>query len=115
MNRNISKIIAKRQSCQQTKISGKYYKGPMKAILPVDEKDLIAVDIFRPLPPSTGGVRYILAILNVLTKFVKLYPIKKCTSTKIINKFVKDYFPNIVKPKRINYHIEYVRSFWSHV
>lgn len=101
MKRNISKIIAKCQLCQQTKISGKYYKGPMKPILPVDKEDLIAVDIFGPLPPSTGGVRYILVILNVFTKFVKLYPIKKCTSTTIINKFVRDYFPSIVKPKRI--------------
>ena len=35
--------------------------------------DLVAVDLYGPLPKGRGGVVYIFVVLDTFTKFVRLY------------------------------------------
>lgn len=101
MRRKIIKIINSCKLCQEVKNTNKNLSGKMSTIIPEDDKDILAIDIFGPLPTSTGGVKYVLVVLNVFTKFVKLYALRKATTNAIINRLSKEYFPNILKPKRI--------------
>jgi len=48
-----------------------------------------------PLPRGQRGAKYILAVLDIFSKYIKLYPIKKATSTTILRKLIDDYMPNI--------------------
>lgn len=101
MRDSIKKVIKGCELCQRSKISNQAVVGRMEAIIPRDENDLLAVDIFGPLPASTAGVKYILVILNVFTKYIKMYPIKTPTAGAITSKLEKDYFLNIRKPRSI--------------
>lgn len=44
---------------------------------------------------------YILTIFYILSKYIKLYAIKKVTSRAIIEKITKDYIPEVEKPEEI--------------
>lgn len=101
MRQTVNGYVRICELCQKSKISNQNYTGIMKSIIPKNENELIAVDLFGPLPSSIAGVRYIFVVLNVFTKFVKLYKLKKPTARAIIAKLENDYFINIRKPDRI--------------
>lgn len=63
--------------------------------------DLVSIDFFGPLPPSVGGAKYILAVSDVYTKYVELYPIRNATTKIVINKMRNHYYVNHGKPKKI--------------
>jgi hypothetical protein len=44
---------------------------------------MISVDLIGPLPKSTKGYSYLLVIVDWLTKYVVLFPLRKATSTKV--------------------------------
>lgn len=76
-------------------------KGNVHAIVPEGPNDLIACDIFGPLVPSVAGVKYIFVVLNVFTKFVRLYTLRNATAKGVVRKLENDYFPMERIPKRI--------------
>lgn len=54
-----------------------------------------------PLPRSTGGLEYIFVVLDVFSKYVKLFPIKREKTDTILRKLIHSYFPEMGIPKRI--------------
>lgn len=81
--------------------------GPMTPILPKDENDLVAVDVFGPLSTSFRT----LVVLNVFTKYVKLYPLGNPTAHSITKKNsiivksenVKEFFQVMLLRSKVNY------------
>lgn len=63
--------------------------------------DLVSVDFFGPLPRSTGEMEYIFVVLDIFSKYVRLYPIKRETTDTVLKKLFDSYFPEMGKPKRI--------------
>lgn len=101
MRETVKKIVKSCELCQKSKYPTQATIGKMKSIIPKNDNDLLAVDIFGPLPTSVAGVKYIFVILNVYTKYIKLYPIKRPTASTLVNRLEKDYFPNVRKPNSI--------------
>jgi len=62
---------------------------------------MVSADLMGPLPRGQGGCRYILAILDVFSKYIKLYPLKKATTDTIIKRLVNEYIPTIGLFKKI--------------
>jgi hypothetical protein len=54
---------------------------------------------FGPLPMGRGGVRHILVVLDVFSKFVKLYPLRAATTRACLNKITGHYVTHVKKPK----------------
>jgi len=54
-----------------------------------------------PLPRGQFGMRYILALIDVFSKYIKLYAIRRATTEAIINKITKDYIPTYGPVKKI--------------
>lgn len=94
-------IISQCMLCLKSKFPNQYLHGPLTPIIPCSARDLVAVDIFGPLPRSIGGVRYVFVVLNVFTKYVKLFPLKKATSKVMLSRITKEYFPEVGKPRKI--------------
>lgn len=101
MRNSVKKIVRACELCQKSKYTNQVIAGTMKAIIPKNETELLAVDVFGPLPPSIAGVKYVFVVLNVFTKYVKLYTIKKPTARILISKLENDYFQNVRKPASI--------------
>ena len=48
--------------------------------------DLVAVDLYGPLPKGRGGVMYVFVVLDTFSKFVKLYSVKRASSRVLSEK-----------------------------
>lgn len=58
------------------------------------------IDHYGPLEKTGKGYKYIFAIVDAFTKFIRLYPCKSATTAESI-KCLKDYFQCYSKPRRI--------------
>lgn len=101
MRKTVKIVVRTCVICQKSKVPNQTSTGIMKSIIPLNQNELLAVDLFGPLPTSIAGVKYIFVILNVFTKYIKLYKLKKPTTRAIIGKLKNDYFIRVRKPERI--------------
>ena len=53
------------------------------------------------MPRSIRGVEYIFVLLDVHSKYVKLYAIKRETTRAALCKLLHKYIPEMGKPKRV--------------
>lgn len=67
----------------------------------IGPRDLISIDFCGPCPVSRGGAKYILAVLDVFSKYVALYGIRMADARTTIRKIYTDYVPRCGKPMRI--------------
>jgi hypothetical protein len=61
------------------------------------------LDLYGPLPTGRGGVKYLLARLDVFSKHVTLYPLKIATTRSCLNKLRNHYFPKVLQPPRVRF------------
>lgn len=101
MNRRIRTTLATCDSCQRCKVSTHPLQGTAQGIKCFQKNDHVAVDIIGPLPTSVGNVKYILIVLDIYTKFVKLYPIRRADTKTIINKLFNLHFREHGIPNKI--------------
>jgi hypothetical protein len=69
--------------------------------LPKNPGELVAVDLYGPLPIGRGGVRYLFVCLEVFSKHVSLYPLKAATTKGCLRKITDHYLEKVIKPKAI--------------
>jgi len=67
----------------------------MLSLIPEKPREIVSADLMGPLPRGQGGCRCILAILDVFSKYIKLYPLKRATTDTIIKRIINDYIPAI--------------------
>lgn len=101
MRRKIRKILSYCDSCQRCKVPNVQGRGELNPILPAAPAELVALDFYGPLPRARGGVKYILVVLDVFTKFVKIYALKSATTNSVLKKILGDYVTNVQKPIKI--------------
>lgn len=101
MSRQIKKFILSCDLCQRVKSPNEKMIGPYGRVLSEGPSDLVSVDFYGPLPKLTGGMEYIFVILDVFSKYIKLYPIKKEKTEVILGKLFNKYIPEMGKPNRV--------------
>jgi transposase InsO family protein len=62
---------------------------------------LCATDIYGALPTGRGGVKYILVVVDVFSKYITLYALKAATRKACLSKIIGHYIANVVKPRKI--------------
>ncbi|XP_076547390.1 KRAB-A domain-containing protein 2-like [Osmia lignaria lignaria] len=70
----------------------------MQLILPDAPLDLVSVDYYGPLPTARGGFKYLVVFLDVFSKFVRLYPLRRATTVVTLTRLTKDFIPSVGKP-----------------
>lgn len=101
MGRRIRTLLASCDICQHCKTNHRPPQGLAQGITCIDKNDQLAVDIIGPLPTSRGNVKYILIVLDIFTKFVRLYPLRTATTKNILNKMLNIHFPEFGLPKKV--------------
>ncbi len=61
---------------------------------------MIAVDLYGPLPSSSHGYTHIFVVIDVFTKYVRLFPVKQSTAAKLVE-FMRKYLKEEGKIKII--------------
>jgi len=98
LGRKVRKFIARCNLCQRAKHPTQSRTVEEKHHLPKKPGDLRAIDLYSGLPTSRSGVKYILVCYAVFSKHVKLYPLKAATTRACLNKVIKKYFGELIKP-----------------
>lgn len=101
MRRQIKQYVISCDLCQRVKPLTYPMEGTYQLVESTEPNDLISVDFYGPLPISRGGVQYIFVILDVFSKLVTLYALKRATTRACINRLFNDYIVKIGKPKRV--------------
>lgn len=86
--------------CQQNKIKCTSSSAGFRPVLVSRPGELLSVDIFGPLPPSRGGSRYVLVMVDAFSKFIMFCPMRKATTGAVLRAYGK-WFDLYGKPDRI--------------
>lgn len=101
MHRRTKKIIKLCNLCQRSKINNQLARGPMISNIPTEPRQTISVDLMEPLPKGQLGTKFILALLDIFSKHVKLYPLRRATMDIILKHILDDYLPQFGAVQRI--------------
>lgn len=95
MDRIIRREMAKCLTCQKTKWPNQHIEGPQQSLLSDDVGELVAVDLYRPLPQARAGKTHIFVVKDILSKHVKLSLLKKAIAKACVNCILKKFVPII--------------------
>lgn len=101
MNKDVKKWVLSCDLCQRVKDNNVKMEGPYQIMRSDKPGDLVSVDFYGALPRSLGDMEYIFVVLDVFSKYVKLYPIKNENTVTILRKLFDHYIPEMGKPSRI--------------
>lgn len=96
----IKRLIMQCDLCQYVKALNYKMEGRFQNVISESPGDTVAIDFFGPLPQSIGGVKYIFVVLDIFSKFVYLYAIRRETTDAAIRK-MEDCFRVMGKPRRV--------------
>lgn len=95
MYKSIKQILKTCKICQKCKHSNKTLHADMKPIIATAPRKLISVDLIGPFPRARGGMRHLFVMIDVFTKFIQVYPIKRPTARAVcnivVNKYIEKY------------------------
>lgn len=86
--------------CQTHKPKPRKFVGPLQSVIPKNPREMLAIDILGPLVRSTYGYTCVLVLVDVFSKFLKLYGMRKATSRVCLNR-VKRYIREYGKPRLV--------------
>jgi transposase InsO family protein len=95
MEKTIKTQLKKCVLCQKAKHVTVKQIGNLRPIVPERVRELVSVDLIGELPTGVGGVKYIFVLVDVFSKFVKLYPIKRATTKTLLSKIFDKYIPEV--------------------
>src|SRR4051812_1889615 len=94
MQQDVEKFVKSCDICQRTKMSTQKLFGEMKPISPPVEKfSTYTMDFIGPLPTTKNQFNGIMVIVDKLTKFISITPIKMTFSAEDITRL---FFEKIV-------------------
>lgn len=99
MEKKIRKFVSACDDCQKCKVPNRVSHLPLQPVLTSELLGLLSVDLFGPLPKSKGNFSWIFVLLDVFSKYVKLYPLRRATGVMVTRKLIENYVPDIGKPK----------------
>jgi len=95
MEKTIKNLLKKCVLCQKAKQVTVKQIGSLRPIVPERVRQLVSVDLIGELPAGVGGVKYIFVVVDVFSKYVKLYPIKKASTKILLSKIFDRYIPEV--------------------
>lgn len=100
MSRDVKRVIKRCDICQKAKCT-MLPKPPLQPIVASERGEIVALDIYGPLPKSRASACYLLVVLDRFTKHVSLYPLRRATTRACLNRLTTDYFATVGRPKKI--------------
>ena len=91
---DVEEFIEICDNCKKSKRRNLTPYGKMQNVISTRKGELLSIDIFGPLPTGRAGLERILVVMDVFTKYVKLYPIKKAdskTCIRAMERYIKEF------------------------
>lgn len=105
-------------NCQRFKTSNRYNKAKLKPIYTSRPNQIVAADVFGPLPLSNGKFKYVLVVTDLFTKYVEFFAMETQTAHETARKLV-DYISRhsimdtILTDQGKNFQSELISELWE--
>ncbi|KAK7592997.1 hypothetical protein V9T40_007749 [Parthenolecanium corni] len=87
--------------CQKQKFGGRCGKAPLHRRQPQRPFQTISIDLMGPYPRSAKGNTYLLTLVDLFTRWPEAYPLRKATTSNIINKLENEFISRFGVPGAI--------------
>lgn len=101
MRNEIAKYVRKCVKCQQYKSSNLKPAGIIQSVVSKQHFEVIAADLFGPLPETSEGYQYILIVEDVASRWVEIFPLKTATAQNCAEALINEIFMRFGTPRRI--------------
>lgn len=91
-------VTSKCEVCQVNKSKNRLNKYQVRSITAKNCMEIVAIDFLSELVPTTNGNKHILVMVDIFSKYVKLYPCKR-TNYEEITRHMRTYFQEVGKPQ----------------
>ena len=112
--KSIKRTIRTCDICQRVK--GNVQIVELENIKPEKPNEIWAVDFYGPLISSgKDQQKYIFVVMDLFSKYIKLYPIKRDTAKNALYKLTKDCIVKLGKPKKIiaDQGSQFISKIWN--
>uniref|UniRef100_A0A0A9VWG3 RNA-directed DNA polymerase n=1 Tax=Lygus hesperus TaxID=30085 RepID=A0A0A9VWG3_LYGHE len=86
--------------CQRVK-GGTYLHAPALSVPSDSPRNLVAIDFYGPLPETPNRFKFIIVVLDIATKFVRLYPVIKASGAAVLDCLLLDYMPRYGQIRKV--------------
>lgn len=100
MHKYIKRLLGTCDLCQKTKGRNITLEGKIQPIIPNEVGQLAAIDFYGPLPPTRGGYKYLCVIMDVFSKYVKLFPMRRINAAATL-KLLQEGFMNRIPVRQV--------------
>jgi hypothetical protein len=101
MRRQIAKLISTCEICQKTKYDRFTPGGHMIPIIPNKPLEVVSVDVYGPLPRSSHRHKFILVVLDIFSKYCKLYPVAQLNAAALAQFITGDFRSKVGTPEKV--------------
>ena len=101
MRKDIENYVRNCLSCQRYKPSNMKPAGLLQTTAMNKRFEVVAFDLFGPLPASTNGMTWILIIEDLASRWIELFPLEHATATNCAMTLINEIFLRYGMPRRI--------------
>lgn len=92
--RDVLNFLATCVTCKRAKDRNYTLEGPFKSVIAENPMEFLSIDLYGPLPKARGNVKFICVIMDVFSKFTRLYAMQIPTAANCVSKlerFLSEY------------------------
>lgn len=101
MRRIVADYVKTCVTCQRYKPSNEKPSGLLQTPVLNQRGEVLAIDLFGPLPPGEQGEKWVLLVVDTATRWVELFSLKEATSEICARVLIEEYFLRYGLPRRI--------------
>lgn len=101
MRRYIAEYLKTCIECQRYKPSNEKPAGLLQTPVPAQRFEVVAVDLFGPLPTGPKGERWVLIVEDTASKWVELFPLVEATAEVCAKVLIEEVFLRFGVPRRL--------------
>ncbi|KAG6449370.1 hypothetical protein O3G_MSEX006038 [Manduca sexta] len=101
MRRFVAGYLKNCIDCQRYKATNQKPSGLLQTPVLQQRSEVLAVDLFGPLPSGHLGERWILLVEDVATRWVELFALKDATAENCSQVLIEEYFLRYGLPRRV--------------
>ncbi|GFW54762.1 retrovirus-related Pol polyprotein from transposon 412 [Trichonephila clavipes] len=101
MRKYITDYVKNCSDCLKYKTSNQKSSGLLQTPVPAQRFEILAIDLFGPLPESKDGKRWILIIEDFTTKWVELFALPNATAKECAITFIEEVLLRYGIPRRL--------------
>ncbi|KAL0832527.1 hypothetical protein ABMA28_000738 [Loxostege sticticalis] len=101
MRKYIESYVRKCVDCQRFKPSNQKPAGLLQTTIMNQRFEIIAFDLFGPLPPTNDGKTWILVVEDVATRWVELFALNAATAENCAMTLINEVFLRYGVPRRV--------------